>query len=145
MRHVHENLFRGPRPESLSWLQRRNIKTVICLQSGIKNVIAHDKYRDIHWPDSGIKYYMLEQNDFTPPTFEDVQDFLRIVKMNAPQGRIYVHCMAGVDRTGFMCAAYRMKVQGWEFGRAWDEMKELGSHWWYRWWGFALRKIGRAL
>jgi protein tyrosine/serine phosphatase len=39
---------------------------------------------------------------------------------------ILVHCLAGVHRTGVMCALYRMEHEGWSKERALCEMKELG-------------------
>ncbi|MGY0218557.1 dual specificity protein phosphatase family protein [Endozoicomonadaceae bacterium StTr2] len=35
--------------------------------------------------------------------------------------KIYIHCLHGSDRTGFMCAAYRMVFQGWTANQAIDE------------------------
>ena len=44
-----------------------------------------------------------------------------------PQNRpVFVHCAAGVHRTGASIAAYRMKYRGWDYDRA---MAELGRHW----------------
>jgi protein-tyrosine phosphatase len=94
----------------------------------------------IHWPDVGIKHYELEQNDFSPPTNYDVNEFLKVLALNMPLGKVYVHCKAGVDRTGFMIAVYRMQVEDWPFDKAWKEMKKEGSHWWYRWWKYELKK-----
>ena len=35
--------------------------------------------------------------------------------------KVYIHCLHGSDRTGFMCAAYRMVVQGWTADEAVEE------------------------
>lgn len=44
-----------------------------------------------------------------------------------PQNRpVFVHCAAGVHRTGASIAAYRMKYRGWDYDRA---MAELAEHW----------------
>lgn len=140
MKKVAHNLFRGKRPENLNQLKFNDIKCVISLQSGLNDVYEKDAYRLIHWPDTGIKHYELEQNDFAPPTKSDVEEFLKVVKLNIQFGKIYVHCKAGVDRTGFMIACYRMQIEGWSFNLAWKEMKKEGSHWWYRWWKYELQK-----
>lgn len=39
---------------------------------------------------------------------------------------ILVHCVRGRDRTGLFALAYRIEVQGWAVGRAWEEMKHFG-------------------
>ena len=39
---------------------------------------------------------------------------------------VYFHCWRGKDRTGAMCAAYRMAVQGWDLSAARREMDLLG-------------------
>jgi protein-tyrosine phosphatase len=35
---------------------------------------------------------------------------------------VFVHCHRGIDRTGMMCAVYRMVVCGWSKEEALDEM-----------------------
>ena len=37
-----------------------------------------------------------------------------------------VHCVAGRDRTGTMCAVYRMECDGWKPARAAAEMRGYG-------------------
>ncbi|HUV86117.1 MAG TPA: hypothetical protein VMX79_03305, partial [bacterium] len=47
---------------------------------------------------------------------------------------VFVHCHAGVDRTGFVVAAYRVKVEGWTPEKAYEEMARLGFHSFLFWW-----------
>lgn len=50
---------------------------------------------------------------------------LRIVdEMDAylEKGSALVHCTYGRDRTGVVIAAYRMKVEGWNYEQAYDDM-----------------------
>jgi protein tyrosine/serine phosphatase len=42
------------------------------------------------------------------------------------QGPILVHCQHGADRTGMICALYRMVYQGWDRARAIEEMRKGG-------------------
>jgi protein tyrosine phosphatase (PTP) superfamily phosphohydrolase (DUF442 family) len=42
------------------------------------------------------------------------------------RGPILVHCQHGADRTGMICALYRMVYQGWDRGKAIDEMRKGG-------------------
>jgi len=54
------------------------------------------------------------------PTMEQVAEFLRTVRR--PGGATLVHCEHGRNRTSVMVASYRIVEQGWDVGRAMDEM-----------------------
>jgi protein tyrosine/serine phosphatase len=56
---------------------------------------------------------------------EDVVEFLRIVTKPENQP-VFVHCQHGADRTGTMCAVYRIVVQKWTIEEAIREMTEGG-------------------
>ena len=56
---------------------------------------------------------------------EDVVEFLRFVCDPAHQPAL-VHCQHGADRTGTMCAVYRVVVEGWTADQAIDEMVRGG-------------------
>jgi protein tyrosine/serine phosphatase len=59
------------------------------------------------------------------PEEKEVVRFLRIV--NDPKKTpVLVHCMHGADRTGVMCATYRLAVQGWTKEDAIEEMTNGG-------------------
>jgi protein tyrosine phosphatase (PTP) superfamily phosphohydrolase (DUF442 family) len=56
---------------------------------------------------------------------EDVVQFLRFVCDPAHQPAL-VHCLHGADRTGTMCAVYRVVVDRWTVEQAIDEMRRGG-------------------
>ena len=56
---------------------------------------------------------------------EDVVRFLKIVTENN-NTPVFVHCQFGSDRTGTMCAIYRIAVEGWNKNEAIEEMTEGG-------------------
>jgi len=59
------------------------------------------------------------------PKIEQVKAFLAIMDdTNAVP--VLVHCQHGADRTGTMCALYRILRQGWKTEDAIREMKEGG-------------------
>ena len=69
------------------------------------------------------------------PEEEDTVRFLQIVT-NPKRIPVLVHCGHGADRTGIMCAIYRVAVQNWKKEEALREMT-LG--------GFGFHKIWENL
>jgi len=59
------------------------------------------------------------------PEEEDIIRFLRIVT-DPKRVPVLVHCQHGADRTGTICAIYRIAIQGWSKEEALREMKEGG-------------------
>ncbi len=59
------------------------------------------------------------------PKEADLVRFLQIVTDKNRQP-VFVHCQHGADRTGAMCAAYRVVVGGWTKQQAVDEMTQGG-------------------
>ncbi len=115
---VSNNLYRSAQPSSLGMQNLRNfgIKTVINLRAFHSD---RDEIRDLslHREDIFMKVWHPER--------EDVIQFLRIV--TDPQHTpVLVHCQHGADRTGTMCAMYRIIVQGWTKEEAIQEMTEGG-------------------
>src|SRR5436190_428795 len=60
-----------------------------------------------------------------PPNPAQVKQFLDVVTDPANQP-VYVHCQYGRDRTGAMCAVYRMEASGWTREEALEEMHAFG-------------------
>jgi hypothetical protein len=85
----------------------------------------------------------LETWGVLPPSPKEV-DAALIVMTDVNRYPVYVHCQHGVDRTGFICAAYRVKVQGWTYEAAEAEWMKLGFHnWCFFWWKpFLKRYLG---
>jgi atypical dual specificity phosphatase len=55
----------------------------------------------------GFEYHHLPIQDFTPPTPEQIDEFVRLVRRAADAGRkTVVHCFAGRGRTGTLAACY---------------------------------------
>lgn len=138
---VTSTLLRGPRPDDLAELQAIGVKHIINLESGIYEVFHEDKLEQQHPPDFGMTYWDLGCSDISPPEKRNVLKFFEIVgKATTKKEIAFVHCLSGKDRTGFVCAAYRMAAQHWTYDAAYAEWKSMGRHWWYDWWKTELRK-----
>ena len=115
---VSDDLYRGaqPKEEGILELKKMGVKTIINLRSNHSD-------RDI-MKNSDISYKNIPMTA-ADPKIEDVITFLSIIKdsNNTP---VFVHCRYGADRTGMMCAIYRIYVQGWKKENAIDEMTKGG-------------------
>lgn len=125
-------LWRGERPtrEDAKWLLEQRVGTVISLQLDDRRVFERVSL------DQGyahtVSYFQV--SGFSPlqvlsPSHLDrhVALFLAIVKA-APKP-VYVHCRAGVDRTGVLAAAYRVVIDGASRKEAIAEMGRYHSPW----------------
>ena len=89
---------------------------------------------DLRWPQSnrdkiggtGLRHEDIPTRvALIPEEEEQVIKFLQIVTDNQKKP-ILVHCHHGADRTGAMCAVYRIAVQGCTKEKALEEMIEGG-------------------
>jgi len=85
---------------------------------------------------AGLEYVAIPWN-CRHPANSLAAKFLQVLREN-PGKKIFVHCHAGVDRTGLMVAVYRMTEQGWTPEQASDEMKDFGFNFLHRSWCHAL-------
>jgi protein tyrosine/serine phosphatase len=92
------------------------IKTVVNLRSSHSDATM--------MADTAISYEAIAMKAWHPEE-EDIVRFLRIVT-DPKRVPVLVHCQAGADRTGTMCAVYRIAVQGWSVEEALREMTEGG-------------------
>lgn len=115
---VSDNLYRGAQPtaEGMRQLKKMGIKTVVNLR------LLHSDRNEIG--DTELTYRHIPMTAFIPKT-SDVAQFLQIVT-DSNCTPVFVHCQHGSDRTGLMCAIYRIVVQGWSKDEAIAEMTRGG-------------------
>jgi len=115
---MDENYYRGaqPQPEDYKSLADLGIKTIIDLRNDPTDYEKKDAEA------VGIKYINLPMSGWKTPDDEDVAQFLKIANDPAT-GKFYVHCKAGIHRTGITAAVYRMTKYGWDYDTAYKEMK----------------------
>lgn len=138
---VDTNLWRGPRPHSLSELKDQGFNRMIDLEYGFENLFGYFEYDlyEVQCKDTDDiipNSYFLRWSDLWPPTKRQINGCLNLIISHQ---RTYIHCLSGVDRTGVACMAYRIRAQGWDFDKAYAEWVSLGRHWWYAWWKYLLK------
>ncbi len=115
---VSTNLYRSAQPTSqgMQSLKRKGIETIVNLRS------FHSDRDEIG--STGLGYEHIYMKAWHPERKEAVR-FLQIVT-NPKRTPVLVHCLHGSDRTGTMCALYRIAVQGWSKEDAIREMTNGG-------------------
>ncbi len=115
---LNDGLYRGAQPmaEGIKELEKLGVKTIVNLRS------SHS--------DKTILGTSQITNEAIPmnPWHAEEEDAVRFLKIVTDKKRqpVFVHCEYGADRTGTMCAAYRVVVQGWTKRQAVDEMTKGG-------------------
>jgi protein tyrosine/serine phosphatase len=97
-------------------LKKTGIETIVNLRS------FHSDRKEIG--DTGLAYEHIYMKTWHPEKKEIIR-FLQIVT-NPKRTPVLVHCQHGSDRTGTMCALYRVAVQGWTKEQAIIEMTKGG-------------------
>ena len=119
---VSDTLFRSAQPSAAGMknLKAVGIGTIIDLRS------FHSDRDEIG--DTALASESISMKAWHPEE-EDAVRFLQIVA-NSKRGPVLVHCQHGSDRTGTMCALYRVAVQGWSKEEALTEMTQgdFGFH-----------------
>jgi protein tyrosine/serine phosphatase len=115
---VTTNLYRGAQPSAkgMADLKLLGIKTVVNLRGFHSD---DDEARG-----TGLKLGRLHMQPWHASD-DDVLNFLKLATdtNNFP---VFVHCQRGADRTGLMCAMYRVVVCDWTKDEAIAEMKDGG-------------------
>jgi protein tyrosine/serine phosphatase len=123
---VSDSLYRSAQPTAEGWqqLQKLGIKTVINLRSTPNDPEA--------LKGANLTGYEIPMIAWQPPTQGEIIQFLHIVTDSSHTPAL-VHCRRGADRTGVMCAIYRIVVQGWSKDEAIAEMTRGGFGFYSGW------------
>jgi protein tyrosine/serine phosphatase len=115
---VSADLYRSAQPtaEGMKNLKSMGIETIVSLRS------FHSDMDKIGY--TGLAYEHIYMKAWHPEEKEVIR-FLQIVS-NPKRTPVLVHCQHGSDRTGTMCAMYRIVVQGWTKEKAIEEMIDGG-------------------
>ena len=120
---VTPSLYRGAQPtaEGMAHLQALGVRYVVSLR-----FMRSDRHELRGTGLKSLDVGMVPWHATTP----EVVKFLKAVT-NTNNLPAFVHCEYGADRTGLMCAMYRIAVCGWTKPAAIAEMKQGGFH--FRW------------
>lgn len=142
---VAPGFYRGSRPESAGDLYRikdeLGISTIISLETGFGRFFDHLTGKSFDeekvWQNGSFQGKLLRfpLSNFTPPNYSEMGAILSAIEQHSQIGDgVYLHCYAGVDRTGFMVAAWRVLYEGVHPEIAWREAVAKGMHARYWWW-----------
>jgi protein tyrosine phosphatase (PTP) superfamily phosphohydrolase (DUF442 family) len=118
LRRVSDDLYAGGEPteEGFRQLKAMGVKTVINLR------FFHDDGKRIAGAD--LAYEEIPMNTWHAED-EDVVCFLKLLA-NRDRAPFFIYCRHGADRSGLLCAVYRIVIQGWTKDEAIAEMTQGG-------------------
>ncbi|MEP6944348.1 MAG: tyrosine-protein phosphatase [Acidobacteriota bacterium] len=120
---MDEKYYRGSQPSRDDYrsLAVLGVKTVIDLRSEPMS------YEKANAEAAGLKYVNIPMSAWRTPRDEDMAAFLKLVG-DPETGTVFVHCKQGRHRTGVAGAIYRMSKYGWNYEKAYQEMKNYGFY-----------------
>lgn len=137
---ITPSVFRGSRPLDASDLNKihdRGITIIISLEEGWADLFSKT-HEEKWWEAMGCKWIRIRCSNFFPPIFQTKKVMLEIKEAQLANEKILFHCYSGVDRTGWMAAAYKYLYlnrysdsAGYYFR---TEAVEKEMHKWFYWW-----------
>ena len=115
---VSKTLYRSAQPtrEGMAGLEKLGVRTVLNLRS------FNSDRGEIKGTKLGYEHLTMKA---WHPEYKEAVAFLKLVNDPA-KTPVLVHCQHGADRTGTLCAIYRVAVQGWTKEEAVREMTDGG-------------------
>lgn len=116
---LNDQLYRSAQPSALGFsnLEKQlGVRSVLCLRQ------FHNNIDDAQ--DTLLRVYYVPFSPWDVKE-DDVVRALRILARRN-EGPFLVHCLHGADRTGLVCAAYRIVFENWTPAEACQEMTQGG-------------------
>jgi protein tyrosine/serine phosphatase len=115
---MDERFYRGAQPLESDYqsLKDIGITTVIDLRNDPTG------YEKSAVEALGMKYVNIPMSGWQSPKDVQIAEFLKLVG-NPETGKFFVHCKAGIHRTGVAGAVYRFNKYNWNYDQAYKEMK----------------------
>lgn len=124
---VGDRLFRGAQPRSggIGKLEALGINTIINLRDTDERARAEERAARA----AGMRHLNIPLKRLGSPMNKEITRILAII--NAPQnGKVFVHCARGADRTGTVIAIYRITHDKWTSEQAQQEANSYGMRFW---------------
>lgn len=136
-------LYRSGHPLNLAELKALGIKTVINLETGINDLIHFDLFdEDISAEDLQIDVLHEPLSDLSAPTTARTEDILALIQTKLALGGVLICCLHGKDRTGWVCAAWKVIKMKVSEIVAFKDMYDMGFHRiFYFWWPMRLTRV----
>jgi protein tyrosine/serine phosphatase len=115
---MDERFYRGAQPLAGDYqaLKDLGVKTVIDLRNDPTD------YEKTAVEALGMKYVNIRMSGWKYPKDRQIEEFLKLA--NDPEtGVFFVHCKAGIHRTGVAGAVWRFTKYNWDYDQAYKEMK----------------------
>jgi protein tyrosine/serine phosphatase len=115
---MDERFYRGAQPLESDYqsLKDLGIKTVIDLRNDPTD------YEKAAVEALGMKYVNIQMSGWKSPKDRQIEEFLKLID-DPETGAFFVHCKAGIHRTGVAGAVYRFTKYSWTYDQAYTEMK----------------------
>lgn len=114
-------LYRSAQPSTRQiehMIGELGIKTLLIVRSGSSDRVPNE----VEFANSkGLRVVHIPIESRKPIPEDQVRQFFLVVDDPA-SGPILVHCSAGLHRTGYLCARYRVDKQGWPMEKAIAEL-----------------------
>lgn len=120
---VSERVYRGaqPRPGGLRRLAETGVNTIVNLRGAGERTRSDEAEAAA----LGLRYFNLPLPTWGRPEDGLVSRVLEVIADPA-NGRVFIHCKDGVDRTGTVVALYRITAEGWTAEAATAEATSRG-------------------
>lgn len=122
---MDERLYRGAQPlqDDYQALKDLGVNTIVDLRND------PTEYEKTAAEALGMRYVNIPMSGWKTPKDTQVEEFMKL--MNDPAtGVVYVHCKAGKHRTSVVGAVYRFHKYGWNYEKAYQEMKNYNYTSW---------------
>jgi tyrosine-protein phosphatase SIW14 len=115
---MDERFYRGAQPLEGDYqaLKDLGVNTVIDLRNDPTD------YEKSKVEALGMKYVNIPMSGWKYPKQQFIDEFLQLMN-DSETGTVFVHCKAGIHRTGVAGAVYRFTKYGWGYDKAYTEMK----------------------
>lgn len=117
-----------PRTRELDQIRNEHgLQTVVCARGGTRHPLRGRWFRkERRWCEANnVELVHMPFSDAATPPADVLDRFVEIVR-TPTRCPVLVHCEQGFHRTGILCAAYRIAIEGWTLDAALKELEARG-------------------